>query len=315
MASTEIKQHVPIFISSTYEDLIPYRDEVQRNLIRLEQIIKGMEYFGSDPQNSLSVCLSQVRECKLFIGILGMRYGSVDSESGLSYSQLEYNEAIKNNIPTLIYIMSEEQPIPSKFVDKGEKANKLIIFKEHLKKQHTVSFFTTPADLGNKISKDVMNALSALEEISIDSSKVLPRESQNYEKTINKFLLRPSKYQGIEVTLTMKVLSEIKGSTLKDELVKTLGLELGDTLSVDVNILKNDRTLLSDRKIAIYADKDNADWLENVSLGNVIRAKVKTAFCSIKELSNWDEGRTLTNNTYLGLVILKGLEIFPAHKA
>ena len=160
-----------------------------------------------------------------------------------------------------------------------------------------------------------MNALSALEEISIDSSKVLPRESQNYEKTINKFLLRPSKYQGIEVTLTMKVLSEIKGSTLKDELVKTLGLELGDTLSVDVNILKNDRTLLSDRKIAIYADKDNADWLENVSLGNVIRAKVKTAFCSIKELSNWDEGRTLTNNTYLGLVILKGLEIFPAHKA
>ena len=61
MASTEIKQHVPIFISSTYEDLIPYRDEVQRNLIRLEQIMKGMEYFGSDPQNSLSVCLSQVR--------------------------------------------------------------------------------------------------------------------------------------------------------------------------------------------------------------------------------------------------------------
>ena len=142
MASTEIKQHVPIFISSTYEDLIPYRDEVQRNLVRLEQIIKGMEYFGSDPRNSLSVCLSQVRECKLFIGILGMRYGSVDSESGLSYSQLEYNEAIKNNIPTLIYIMSEEQPIPSKFVDKGEKANKLIIFKEHLKK-HQLFYYSS----------------------------------------------------------------------------------------------------------------------------------------------------------------------------
>ena len=55
--------------------------------------------------------------------------------------------------------------------------------------------------------------------------------------------------------------------------------------------------------------------LENVSLGNVILDKVKTLFCAIKELSNWDEGRTLTNNTYLVLVILKGLEIFPAHKA
>lgn len=30
MASTEIKQHIPIFISSTYEDLIPYREEIQR---------------------------------------------------------------------------------------------------------------------------------------------------------------------------------------------------------------------------------------------------------------------------------------------
>jgi len=42
MANTIVKQHVPIFISSTYEDLIPYREEVQRTLIRLEQIVKGM---------------------------------------------------------------------------------------------------------------------------------------------------------------------------------------------------------------------------------------------------------------------------------
>ena len=86
MAYTKIRQHIPIFISSTYEDLIPYREEVQRNLIRLEQIVKGMEYFGSSPKDSLTVCLSQVRESKLFVGILGMRYGSVDEDSGLSMS-------------------------------------------------------------------------------------------------------------------------------------------------------------------------------------------------------------------------------------
>lgn len=309
MASTEIKQHIPIFISSTYEDLIPYRDEVQRNLVRLEQIIKGMEYFGSNPRNSLSVCLSEVRESKLFIGILGMRYGSIDEESGLSYSQLEYLEAIKNGIPTLIYIMSDEQPIPAKFVDIGEKANKLIRFKENLKKQHTVSFFTSPADLGKKIVKDVMDALMNFEKISIDSSKVLPNRSENYEVTIDKFLLRPAKYQGIEVELTMKVLSEISGSNLKDEIVKSLGLELGDTISVDVNVLKKDGTLLSNRRLSIYADGHNADWLETVSPGKIISAKAKTAFCSIKELSSWDEGRILRNTTYLGLIILKGLEI------
>lgn len=309
MASTEIKQHIPIFISSTYEDLVPYREEIQRNLIRLEQIIKGMEYFGSNPQDSLTVCLSQVRECKLFVGVLGMRYGSIDDESGLSYSQMEYNEAIKNKIPTLIYIMSEEQPIPAKYVDMGEKAEKLAEFKKLLKKQHTVSFFTSPDDLGQKIAKDVMEALSTLEKISIDTSKVLPNRSENYEDTINKFLLRPARYQDIEIEVTMKVVSELSGSILKDDIVKALGLELGNTLSVDVNILGENGTLLSNRKISIYADKENADWLENVLPGNIIKAKVKTAFCEIKELSSWDEGRILRNTSYLGLIVKKGLDV------
>ena len=179
MASTEIKQHVPVFVSSTYEDLIPYREEVQRSLIRLEQIIKGMEYFGSAPQNSLITCLQQVKESKLFISILGMRYGSVDDETGLSYSQMEYNEAIKNSIPTLIYIMSDEQPIPFKYVDIGEKAKKLAEFKEYLKKQHTVSFFTFLYDLGKKIIKDVMNTLSSMEKISVDKTKSFLAKSEN----------------------------------------------------------------------------------------------------------------------------------------
>lgn len=309
MASTEIKQHIPIFISSTYEDLIPYREEVQRNLIRLEQIIKGMEYFGSNPKDSLTVCLSQVKESKLFIGILGMRYGSVDEESGLSYSQMEYNEAIKNKIPTLIYIMSEEQPIPAKFVDKGEKAEKLAEFKNILKKQHTVSFFTSPDDLGKKIVKDVMDTLLTLEKISFDSSKALLEQDEDYENTIRKFLLRPARYQGIELELSMKTLSELSGSSLKDDIVKALGLELGNTLSVDVNILGKDGEILTDRRISVYADKENADWLENILPGNIIKAKMKTAFCAIKELSSWDEGRTLRNTSYLGLIITKGLDI------
>jgi len=69
MADVQIKQHIPIFVSSTYEDLIPYREEAQRILMQLEQIIKGMEFFGSDTRSSIEVCLSKVRECKLYIGI------------------------------------------------------------------------------------------------------------------------------------------------------------------------------------------------------------------------------------------------------
>ena len=44
------KEHIPVFIGSTYEDLKDYRQAVQNELVRLETIIKGMEYFGSTPK-------------------------------------------------------------------------------------------------------------------------------------------------------------------------------------------------------------------------------------------------------------------------
>ena len=53
MATSLTKQHVPVFISSTYEDMIPYRAEAERVLSRLEQIVKGMEFFGARPETPL----------------------------------------------------------------------------------------------------------------------------------------------------------------------------------------------------------------------------------------------------------------------
>ncbi len=34
MANVILKQHIPIFVSSTYEDLIPYRDQVKEVIVR-----------------------------------------------------------------------------------------------------------------------------------------------------------------------------------------------------------------------------------------------------------------------------------------
>lgn len=308
MANATVKQHVPIFISSTYGDMLPYREEVQRQLIRLEQIIKGMEYFGSSPENSLSICLSQVRESKVFIGILGMRYGSIDDESELSYSQLEYNEAIKNNIPTLIYILDENHPIPPKNVDTGICAKKLSEFKELLKRRHTISLFTTPEDLGRKLAHDLVQTLSSLEQI-----KVLPdcyKDKSSFVETYEKFLLRPAKYNGSEGELFFKIDSELTGSTLKDNILKGFGLEIGNSISNYAYVLNDDKlTMPVDRRISLYADKESADWLEQVHVGDVIRARVKLSFCSFKEVARYDGGTILKESSYLGIIIIEGLSI------
>ena len=123
-----------VFISSTWEDMMPYRAAVTEALTALEQIPIGMEYFVSSPDSPIEACLSSVRRSRLYILIVGMRYGSVESGSGKSFTELEYDEAVKNKIPVLAFIINEETcPILPKYVDKGERAEKLAAFKEKLK--------------------------------------------------------------------------------------------------------------------------------------------------------------------------------------
>jgi hypothetical protein len=82
------------------------------------------------------------------------RYGSIDEESGKSMTHVEYDEAQRLGLPTLIYIIDEEcQPILPKFVDTGENAQLLRDLKEEIKKKYQVSFFTTPEDLAKRIAR------------------------------------------------------------------------------------------------------------------------------------------------------------------
>lgn len=89
-------------------------------------------------------CLKVVQSCQLYVGVFGMRYGSVPDGHDKSMTDIEYDEAQRLGLPSLIYIMNEAHPIPAKDVETGAGAEKLQVLKEQLRKRHTVSFFTTP---------------------------------------------------------------------------------------------------------------------------------------------------------------------------
>jgi hypothetical protein len=145
-------------------------------LHRLQLAVVGMEYFGSRPQKPLDVCLAAVRECHAYIGIFAMRNGSIDSSTGKSIAQLEYQEAQRHKIPSLVYLLDEErQPILPKFVDIGESAERLKRFKAELKNKHVVSFFTTPDDLAKRIILDLppLAELAGIEVRHSELSKIV----------------------------------------------------------------------------------------------------------------------------------------------
>jgi len=90
--------HPKIFLSSTYIDLRNVRAEVIRwlgGIFGAPLIV--METSGSDaaPPNVLSV--RRVRQCDMFIGIYGYRYGTVDPGTGESITELELDEATKRS--------------------------------------------------------------------------------------------------------------------------------------------------------------------------------------------------------------------------
>lgn len=305
MATTQERMNVPIFVSSTYEDLKAYRDEVERSIIYMNQTIKGMEFFGSTPERPLDKCLQTVRECRLYIGIIGMRYGSVEEDSGKSFTELEYDEAVKNRIPVLIYILDENHPIASRFVDKGEGAEKLEAFKTRLKKAHVVSSFTTPADLGKKVTQDLMNELKKDRAIE-DSLRTLPSDTEGGDYEILRgFLRRPYKYYGQEIILDM-LLTPNQTSSVKVALCKGLGLQVGDVSGIRATAKSPDGKESS--SIQLFGEGEMADWIDSVREPRSARLKGRLSYCVLKEDTKHDDGVILKDFMYTRMILLDVIE-------
>lgn len=150
-------QTVKVFVSSTWEDLQGERALVLEGIRHLQFEHVAMEYFGADPRQPIKVCLEKVRESNVYVGIVGHRYGKIVEETGKSYTQMEYEEAKKRNMPCLIFIRSDEFPIPAKFMEKKSSSlKKLERFKSILKEQQTPTYFND----GNDLTIRVIVALS-----------------------------------------------------------------------------------------------------------------------------------------------------------
>jgi len=148
-----------IMLSSTYEDLKKYRKDALIVLNKFKHNISAMEIFDAMPDKPVEVSISTAENADIYIGIVAWRYGTVDENTGKSFTQLEYEGAFKKNKQCLIFLMPEDFNIPAKYVDKGVKGAKLDDFRKELINNHTCRFFTTPEDLSVKIHRSLQKIL------------------------------------------------------------------------------------------------------------------------------------------------------------
>lgn len=167
-----------LFVSSTFADLERHRVLVREAISRLEHQSIAMELFGALPETPMEECLRLVRSANFYVGIFGMRYGTVDPSSGKSLTQLEYEEAMALRLPCLIYVIDENSHLVlPKHVETGALAERLVQLKTSLKKSHVVQFFSSPEDLASKVTQDIVRLMGAMSKAP--TAQVLSQISSN----------------------------------------------------------------------------------------------------------------------------------------
>ena len=105
-----------------------------------------MEQFHAAPTSQWNVITKMIDECDFYLLVIGARYGSIDEETGISYTEKEYNYAKNKGLPVLVLIkqssaISENEKDTGN--DKYEKMKRLDEFRERVKNdKNTVDFFT-----------------------------------------------------------------------------------------------------------------------------------------------------------------------------
>lgn len=278
---------ISIFVSSTYKDLAACRAEVEKQLIGLEQAVKGMEYFGSSSDTPLDVCKNKLKECKLMILLLGVSYGSIEPLSGKSYTELEYDYATELGIPVLAYeadLSSHNIGIPLDAVDFDNKSL-LDNFKKTVEKSHLISRFTSIDDLGKRISHDVPAELEKLSfidslpvsDINFDgiTEEILRDGANKFER----FWLRPQRMAGKMIPIRLRINKKFGGWKVKDELIRAVGLTVGDCITTEVSVQLGNNIIDDDGDTDLFADGDGADWiLDQITNAGVVEGCILDCF-------------------------------------
>ncbi len=299
MAQATTRPNVPVFVSSTFTDMQACRRKVRDALSQIEAIVRGMEQFGSKPGSPVAECLEVVRSCRLYVGVFGMRYGSVPDGYDKSMTHLEYDEAQKLDLPSLIYILDDNHPIPAKDVETGAGAEKLQALKEHLKKRHVVSFFTTPEDLQARIMHDVPAQLEPMG-VEITGALVKAEEANDLE-VLKKFEILPKLFSGRQVTIEFQI-GNVRSAYSED--CEALRLEHGATVASHV-------TIDSGQTFYVYGEREIALKLLYIPKGTTIRARANTAFGISTQFLFADDEPVAERRSETGLVITQILSTEP----
>ncbi len=205
-----VDRRYQIFLSSTYEDLRIERQQATQSVLALGHLPTGMELFPASDLSQWELIKKVILDSDYYIIIIAGRYGSTHPDSGISFTEMEYDFALENGIPVLGFVRNDISNLAVKFSEQGEESrNKLKKFREKVLARHC-NIFEDPSEIGSKVMQSLVTetrinprlgwvkADQALSAEDIQRERVLSEELEA-ARALNKRLERKIRDASIKV--------------------------------------------------------------------------------------------------------------------
>lgn len=157
------------YLSSTFQDLIEFRDRAARALRRLQFDVIAMEDYVATDQRPVDRCLTDVGGVDLYVGLIAFRYGYVpktDNPDGLSVTEMEYRHAVKKGIPRLIFMIPPgrwDMNLTDAYTGDNDNGARIRQFREDLSDDRMMLKASTPDALEAAVTASATQWLGAQE--------------------------------------------------------------------------------------------------------------------------------------------------------
>ncbi len=128
--------------------------------------------LGSTP--TADICERAVCSADIYLGILGHRYGSRLLDRDISYTEFEYQCAVFNRIPKLMFLLSGRAPVPLDGFGDREDGPRQDRFRAMARSAGAAVEFDSPGDLKYKVNRSL--TVEALRINSVRSPAQLSRD-------------------------------------------------------------------------------------------------------------------------------------------
>ncbi len=221
-----------VFFSSTFRDFQEARSKILLGFQNMEISVEAMENFNATVTPPILECIKRLEDSQIYLLVIGKMYGTIDKESGLSITEIEYNHALELHGRGIIKDLWIFKPTPEYVAEPEhkdtdeEKIEKLKKFRNKVCKSHTPRHYDNLDDLKSQIYLQCYVSLKQvtiplLEKAGISDEGI--RKNGNYESKEIQFVhekkqLPLSIEETQELELQINEMNKILKAIGKDEI-------------------------------------------------------------------------------------------------